>query len=304
MKVLVNMNQHVEDFDERSEFMAPLSGTPLESMWPKYPFMMRFSQTSLQRFRARLARMLAAFRDHQLRVDAFEIDNELDRGAFNGDLVNRDGTAPTLSVMQQTVRKYAEIFKLAHGLIRNDAAFKHAKFITFGFANPDPAYLTRPRSAGGLEMDPQKLPIIPAAVLFGELQGRPYLFHGEIRQPLNQEDILTKFADGVGLHVYTDDPEAVPSIADKVRSSGKPLWITEWGYLKNGDHQRDDTRRAKMNDFIRKANALQVPRVETLFYYSYNDNWGLVAPMSPTSDPSVPGEVFDSACKVFKDYAH
>ena len=44
--------------------------------------------------------------------------------------------------------------------------------------------------------------------------------------------------------------------------------------------------------------------VETLFYYSYNDNWGLVAPMTLKSDPSVPGAVFDSACKVFQDYVH
>ena len=305
LKVLVNVVQHVEDFDERSRFMADLSGTPLESMWPKHPFITRFSQTRAQSFSARMLRMLAAFRDHHLHVDAFEIDNELDWGAFNGDLINRDGTAPTLSVMQQTVSKYAEIFKLAHRLVQDDAAFKRAKLISFGFADPDPAYLTRPRSAGGLGVDPQKLPILPAEVLFGELQGRPYLFNSELRQPLNQEDVLTRFADGIGLHVYTDDPGTlIHRIADMVRPSGKPLWITEWGYLKNGNHQSDDTRRAKMNAFICQANEIKAPRVETLFYYSYNDNWGLVAPMTPTSDPSVPREVFDSAYKVFKDYTH
>lgn len=105
--------------------------------------------------------MLDAFRDHQLRVDPFEIGNELDWGAFNGDLVNHDAAAPSLSAMQQTVAKDAEIFKLAHRLIRNDATHPRAKLITFGFANPDPGYLTRPRSAGGLGMDPQRLPIIP-----------------------------------------------------------------------------------------------------------------------------------------------
>ena len=115
MKVLVNVVQHLEDFDERSELMADLAGTPLESvcLWRS---IFRFSKTSSQRFRARMVRMLDAFRDRKLRVEAFEIGNELDWGAFNGDLVNRDGTAPTLSAMQQSVGKYAEIFKLARQL--------------------------------------------------------------------------------------------------------------------------------------------------------------------------------------------
>jgi hypothetical protein len=303
MKVLVNVVQNVEDFDERSEFMVDLSGTSLECLRSKR--VARFSQTSSEKFRARMVRMLKALSDHKLRVDAFEISNELDWGAFNGDLVNREGTAPTLSVMQQTVSKYAEIFKIAHSLIRNDATFTRAKLITFGFANPDRAYLTRPRSAGGLGIDRQKLPIIPAECFFGELQGLPYSFNGEVQQPLNKENILTKFADGIGLHVYAEDPGAVmQSFADIVRPSGKPLWITEWGYLKNEAHRKDDTRRAKINDFIRKANEMKAPPVETLFYYSYNDNWGIVAPMTPTSDPSVPGAVYDSAYKVFKDYVH
>ena len=82
------------------------------------------------------------------------------------------------------------------------------------------------------------------------------------------------------------------------------MWITEWGYLKNGDHEKDDPRRTRMNEFIRQATALKAPHVEKWFYYSYNDSWGLVTPMSPTSDPSVPGAVFDSAHKVFRDYVH
>lgn len=301
MKVLVNVIQHQEDFDEGSDYIADLAGTPLES----HRRASRFSQTSPEKFRARMERMLAAFRDQKLRVDAFEISNELDWGAFNGNLVNGDGTAPSLAVMQQSIGRYAEIFKIAHRLIRNDATFKHAKLITFGFANPDRGYLTRPRADGGLGIDPKCLPVIPAEVFFGELQGRSYSFNGQVQQPRSKENVLRKFADGVGLHVYADDPGAVvKNFAEIVRLSGKPLWITEWGYLKNGVQQKDDTRRNKMNEFIRQANEFNDPRVETLFYYSYNDNWGLVAPMKSTSDPSVTGAVFDSACKVFKDYTH
>ena len=305
MKVIANVTTHGEDFDERSEFMADLRGTSLDADIP-WLSSYRFSKISPEKFRSRLVRMLKAFRKNKLHVDAFEIGNELDWGAFNGDLVNRDGTAATLVALQLAVGKYAEIFKIAHKLIRKDDTFNKAKLVTFGFANPDQGYLTRPRSAGGLGMDPHKLPILPAEVCFGELQGRPYWFEGEVRQPLHREDILSKFADGIGLHVYSDDDSGsvLQRFADIVRPSGKPLWITEWGYLKNGDHQQDDTRRAKMNLFIRRANELKTPRVETLIYYSYNDNWGLVAPMTAKSDPFVPGVVFDSACKVFQDYVH
>jgi hypothetical protein len=302
MKVLVNVVGHGEDFAVGSDYTMDLTGTPLEAL----RHAARFSNTSPEKFRARMERMLGSFRDHNLRVDAFEIGNELDWGAFNGDLVNRDGTAPTLSVMQQTVGKYVEIFKIAHDLIKNDAAFSRAKLITFGFANPCRAYLTLRRDAGGLGIDPKALPIIPAEVFFGELQVQPYSFDGQIQQPLNKEDILAKFADGVGLHVYAkEDPgTVVQRFADIVRPCGKPLWITEWGYMKDSAHQKDDTRRTRMKEFIRMACKFKAPHVETLFYYSYNDNWGLVVPMKPTSDPSVPGAVFDSACKVFQDYPH
>lgn len=302
MKVLVNVVGHPDDFDAESDYRVDLTGTPLEALRQAA----RFSKTSPEKFLARMERMLASFRDHKLRVDAFEISNELDWGAFNGDLVNRDGSAPTLSTMQQTAGKYVEIFKIAHDLIKNDAAFNRAKLIAFGFANPCRAYLTLPRDAGGLGIDPKALPIIPAEVFYGELQGQPYSFDGQIQQPLNKENILAKFADGVGLHVYGDeDPGAVVRrFADIVRPCGKSLWITEWGYQKDGAHQKDDTRRAKMNEFIRKMNEFKDPPVETLFYYSYNDAWGLATPMEPTSDPSVPGAVFDSAYMVFQDYTH
>ena len=37
-----------------------------------------------------------------------------------------------------------------------------------------------------------------------------YSFDGQMQQPLNKENILAKFADGIGLHVYgEEDPVAV-----------------------------------------------------------------------------------------------
>ena len=49
--------------------------------------------------------MVKTFRDHQPRVEASEIGNEMDWGAFNGNVVSRDGIGLALAVMQQTINE-------------------------------------------------------------------------------------------------------------------------------------------------------------------------------------------------------
>jgi len=50
--------------------------------------------------------MVKTFRDHQPRVEASEIGNEMDWGAFNGNVVSRDGIGLALAVMQQTINEF------------------------------------------------------------------------------------------------------------------------------------------------------------------------------------------------------
>lgn len=173
----------------------------------------KLSAVDPQRFRARLQRFVSAARAAGVRPDAFEVGNEYDWACFNGDL--ELGQVPSPAVIAASFRGYPLMLRVASETLR--AAFPGIQIVTFGLANPGGS--SGPGRAG------------TQAIV-------------DLLRTTDGIDHLARFADGIGIHLYPEDPGrrgaadetstvywTMHAMDGALGGTRLPYWVTEWGFL-------------------------------------------------------------------------
>ena len=234
--------------------------------WPCY----RLSELDLDRAEAYLHKFFTELKSKKCTIDAFELFNEINWFAFNGDLpVIRDGLwidentdweNPVFVQYRKGLDKVGQLTRILYDLNRQFFKGK-PEIITAGLV----AYDT---------MNTKWLAKVNGCVVDQQLTLQ--LLHGSDPRQNGATNWLL-YVDGIGMHIYPATADLSPKTAlaeiaadlDPCRSvpgigSTKPLWITECGYsIKKFDN--DETRRYEqhtvfynaLDTYDRKDNAIQ-----------------------------------------------
>jgi hypothetical protein len=113
-----------------------------------------------------------------------------------------------------TVRAISALLRAVNEVVKQPTAFPEAQIILGGMAN-----LWKCPDCPGRFLDAREL-----YHLLADVEG---------------VDVIGRFADGVGLHLYPPDSDELPDWVNDIvlqswnalsPSARKPLWITEWGF--------------------------------------------------------------------------
>ena len=240
----------------------PGSKPPGQPAWPCY----RLSDLDLEKAKSHLRTFFTELNARKIQIHAFELFNEINWFAFNGDLPLVKGglfidetTAwdhPVFVQYRKGLEKVGELTKILHDL--NEQFFKgEPELITAGLV----AYDTINKSW---------LKKVDGCIVDQELTLR--LLHGSHPKQKGATNWL-KYVDGIGMHIYPatvdlnpktalaeiaadlDPCRTVPGVGrapsttstDSNRAGseqGKPFWITECGYARD-KCGNDETRRYK-----------------------------------------------------------
>ncbi len=255
MKMLTVILPSPVDFDSANPYVN--AGDVFRNLCGHPYGALPLSRINLEKFKTRLQIHFDAVRAAGLKVDAFEVGNELDWTCFNADVpFGRQASAADLTSI---ITAYAQFLKTAVEVIRNPRYFPTAKIITFGLGNLPSSF------APGYHLED------PAALVarLRNLGGVNYL----------------QSVSGYGVHIYPDARNAANEgrqvLNKNLRSlKDKALWITEWGF---GTYQfpnsADVSRAQAMDQFLGMINSLYFTKLGPAFFYAYSspgEPFGLV----------------------------
>ncbi len=255
LKMLVVLIQSPSDYDNPAA-ATDNSGLAFDKLcgWPQGS--LKLSQINAGKLKARLRGLLDALKAANLKVDAFEIGNEVDWVCFNGDVPF--GRTPSPADILTAARGYAKFLQAAAETIRE--RLPAAKIITFGMAHTDDKWDRPP---------PHHLPD-PAAFVASlrNLDGINYLANARYR------------VDGFGSHIYTEPDDIRAAVAARLKTDTEalgtqlPIWITEFGYRTDQFPNRAGAGRWQAFEEFFKGLADADARVTfgPVFYYAYDDS--------------------------------
>ncbi len=214
----------------------------------------RLSLTDFATYEENLTKKLQTLRDAGVKIEAFDIGNELDWVCSNGDLpLDRVANQEEIDT---TTRAYAKL--LEHSVRAINASYPDA--ITVSGVSANLIHGTGIYATGMIRS--------PGRVIraLSNLDGKNYL----------------SLIDRIGMHFYPD-PDNPSTIAGDLAtyhsdagSPNKPYWATEWGYAQNRfPTARRKDRYTAFVEFYDATAKSSVPVVENVFYYALDDfNWG------------------------------
>lgn len=228
----------------------PLFQQKCNTSWGSF----RLSLTDFATYEENLTKKLQTLRDAGVKIEAFDIGNELDWVCFNGDLpLDRIANQQEIDT---TTRAYAKL--LEHSVRAIDASYPNA--ITVSGLSANLIHGTDIYATGMIRT--------PGRVIkaLSSLDGKNYL----------------SLIDRIGMHFYPDpdDPSTITgdlaTYHSDAGSPNKPYWVTEWGYAQNRfPTARGRDRYAAFAEFYGATTKSSVPVVENIFFYALDDfNWG------------------------------
>ncbi|MDR3450049.1 MAG: hypothetical protein P4M15_09960 [Alphaproteobacteria bacterium] len=252
---------------------------PMRPADPRYPHLWSghpLSAADAALFKESFGAQLAAFEAKGIRFAGFELGNEINWAAFNGEfpipgeqkILSFDDLAddPEGRKIAAGFRNYVETLKALRELRDASQLNRQTPIITAGLASPGPAG-PRPGS-------PADAVAIPDAFAYLQKLG------------------VDRIADAIGVHAYTPvKPGMKPEdFAAALRKGPLSIcgpkvhcWVTEWG-LNNADTQCpvDDSGRAQEMTIARQGyNRLMATHAVTgLYYFAWN-----TSPWSKAIDP-------------------
>jgi hypothetical protein len=230
----------------------------------------KLSQVNLTKFSEHLRATLDAVKAANLTIDAFEVGNEDDTVCFNADVPF--GHEASKQELETVLHGYGEYLKTVALIIRDPHYFPEAKIITFGIAH------------GSDKWDKVHSHISQPASFVARLRN----VNG-----FNYLDNSSYHVDGYGTHIYPWAGNPARSASDTLREDSaalgrdKPLWITEWGFLKRSDfpNKNGQTLIEATKELLATFDKLapSIPLGPVMFY-SYNgwltDNTGRLLPQA------------------------
>ena len=197
------------------------------------------SKMNVDQFLTLFRYYMVTLRDHNLKVSAIQLFNELNWSAFNGDLPLVEGGAfvthqnyrefDFVEDWAAGIRKYRTILREARSITDHVFVGKQhlkPKLVSCGYARPDDGFLAKVK---GCVIDPS---------LFLDILGGNH--------PLAKScDNAFRYVDGVGVHLYPEvmdtNPETgIDVVSDFIQGklepllrnskTDKPIYISEWGY--------------------------------------------------------------------------
>ncbi|MGA0900659.1 MAG: hypothetical protein ACO3SO_09665 [Luteolibacter sp.] len=232
IKVLMVIEQGRPQLYPAGTKRRPGSEPPGQPAWPCY----RLSELDLKKAEAHLRRFFAELRARKIRIHAFELFNEINWFAFNGDLPlvegglmideKTDWDHPVFVQYREGLDRVGRLTKTLHDL--NKWIFKgEPEIISAGLVAYDTMNIGWMKKVKGCIVD-QKLTL--------------QLLHGSHPKQKGTTNWL-KYVDGIGMHIYPATVDLNPKTAlaeiaadlDPCRTvpgigSAKPFWITECGY--------------------------------------------------------------------------
>ncbi len=242
------------------EGTKPRSGR--NRIWDMY----RLSDLSPERYRVVLGDALQRIDRLGVALIAVEPGNEINWGAYNGDLEIRPEantrTARSLKdladpdAVTRGAATYVQLLKVTRAELARTTLSAGAKVVSAGLSDIPPAHADR----RGIDS------IDPAS--FTALMRQ----HG-----------LDQAADGYGIHVYPGGDtspaareqhvEQALSICSARPAEGKPCWITEWGFANTTKAcPADDSRRERLVKATRErfADLMRTGRIAAAFYFDWD----------------------------------
>lgn len=230
------------------------------------------TQVDLDRYAARLEKLLDRIIRYNLPVTALEIGNELNWSGYNGDLPLRDGGAivsddaawhgADRAAFETGLDRYAEVIVLTRARLESDPRLAEIDIISAGLADINAAFIRR---VGATYIAP--------ALVYEAMAARG----------------LFDVVDHVGVHLY-EPLRNVREIVDRrgmiaeqldgcggAHFSGRTCWLTEFGAaLPAADCAPEDARRVELMQpllayLAQPANAERVP---VGFYYDWSADAG------------------------------
>ena len=256
-----------------------LSSAPIRSADSRYPQLWSahpLSAADAALFKNDFGAQLAAFEAKGIKFVGFELGNEINWAAFNGEFTI-PGEQKVLSIDDLTndlegrkiangYRSYVETLKSLRAIRDNSRLNRQTPIITAGLADPGVA---GPRSGS-----PADAVTIAATIAYFQSYG------------------VDKIADAIGIHSYlpVEDGTTPDRYASQLRNGPFSLcskklncWVTEWG-LKNTNTQcpTNDSDRAEKTLIARQGYEKLIAdgSVKGMFYFAWNTD-----PWSTTLDP-------------------
>ncbi len=231
-------------------------------IWDMY----RLSDLSPEHYRAAIGDILARIDRLGVPLVAVEPGNEINWGAYNGDLAIKDQdktrTARTLAdvddlpSLERGVANYVALLKVTREELNRTRLSARAKVVSAGLSDIPPAHADRRGidSIGPIE--------------FTALLRR----HG-----------LDEVADGYGIHIYpggdtTPDQRArhvsaALSICRASPDEGRPCWVTEWGFANlSKTCPTDDSRRERLVAATKQrfGEMMRSGRIAAAYYFDWD----------------------------------
>jgi len=235
-------------------------------MWSSHPL----SAADAALFKESFGAQLAAFEAKGIRFAGFELGNEINWAAFNGDfsipgeqkILSLDDLAhdPEGRRIADGFRSYVETLKVLRALRDASQLNRQTPIITAGLSNPG--------AAGPRHGSPADAVAIPAAFSYLQSLG------------------ADRIADDIGVHDYTPVKPGMKGedYAASLRRGALSIcgpkvhcWVTEWGFNNaNMECPLDDSDRAQAMAVARQGydRLIATRAVTGLFYFAWNtDPW-------------------------------
>ncbi|MGO4175284.1 glycoside hydrolase [Bosea sp. TAF32] len=231
-------------------------------IWDMY----RLSDISLEHYRAVLRDALQRIDRLGVPLIAVEPGNEINWGAYNGDLDIRpeanSRTARSLrdvsdpDAVARGAANYVELLKVTRAELAKTKLSAGAKIVTAGLSDIPPEHADR---RGIDSIDPASF------------------------TALMREHGLDQAADGYGIHIYPGGDTSPAARAQHVEQAlsicsirpaeGKPCWITEWGFANTAKTcPADDSRRERLVKATRErfADLMRDGRIAAAYYFDWD----------------------------------
>jgi hypothetical protein len=249
-----------------SDFVVPGAQKRLGNPERDYYTIYRLSDLDVRRYETKFAKVVRGIEDAGGRVQAFQIGNEINWVAFNGDLPLRTpglrytestfASAPEAPKIEEGFRKYGAALAATRRVLATSRLHRRAKIIGAGVTD-----------GGGAPLDGTLMSLDLTVKLF-----RKYRVFDNI--------------DAFAVHAYPFAAAEVPDLQfQQVFSSverltrycggkgGKPCWISEWGFRVSGDGCTldDRPRLARMQAYERAIACLRRTRqIEASYLYDWD----------------------------------
>ncbi|MGO4403393.1 glycoside hydrolase [Bosea sp. RAF48] len=231
-------------------------------IWDMY----RLSDVSPELFRAALGDALQRIDRLGVALLAVEPGNEINWGAYNGDLeIRPEANTRTARSLQDLAdpdavargaANYVQLLKVTRAELAKTKLSAGAKVVSAGLSDIPPEHADR---RGIDSIDPASF------------------------TALMREHGLDQAADGYGIHVYPGGDgspaareqhvEQALSICRSRPAEGKPCWVTEWGFANTAKTcPADDSRRERLVKATRErfADLMRAGRIAAAFYFDWD----------------------------------